>query len=29
MTDELDTLNNTHTWDMTTLPPGKSVVGRK
>uniref|UniRef100_A0A2N9FXR8 Reverse transcriptase Ty1/copia-type domain-containing protein n=1 Tax=Fagus sylvatica TaxID=28930 RepID=A0A2N9FXR8_FAGSY len=25
MTDELDTLNNTHTWDMTTLPPGKSV----
>ena len=23
MTDELDALHKTHTWDMTTLPPGK------
>jgi hypothetical protein len=29
MTDELDALHKTHTWDMTTLPPGKSAVGCK
>jgi hypothetical protein len=29
MIDELDALHKTHTWDMTTLPPGKSVVGYK
>uniref|UniRef100_A0A2N9GUB1 Reverse transcriptase Ty1/copia-type domain-containing protein n=1 Tax=Fagus sylvatica TaxID=28930 RepID=A0A2N9GUB1_FAGSY len=27
MADELDALHKTHTWDMTTLPPGKSAVG--
>uniref|UniRef100_A0A2N9GF20 Reverse transcriptase Ty1/copia-type domain-containing protein n=1 Tax=Fagus sylvatica TaxID=28930 RepID=A0A2N9GF20_FAGSY len=29
MADELDALHKTHTWDMTTLPPGKSAVGCK
>ena len=29
MTDELDALHKTHTWDMTTLLPGKSAVGCK
>uniref|UniRef100_A0A2N9G3P5 Integrase catalytic domain-containing protein n=1 Tax=Fagus sylvatica TaxID=28930 RepID=A0A2N9G3P5_FAGSY len=29
MDDELDALHKTHTWDMTTLPPGKSAVGCK
>uniref|UniRef100_A0A2N9F074 Reverse transcriptase Ty1/copia-type domain-containing protein n=1 Tax=Fagus sylvatica TaxID=28930 RepID=A0A2N9F074_FAGSY len=29
MVDELDALHKTHTWDMTTLPPGKSAVGCK
>ena len=29
MIDELDALHKTHTWDMTTLPPSKSVVGYK
>jgi hypothetical protein len=29
MIDELNALHKTHTWDMTTLPPGKSVVGCK
>ena len=29
MTDELDALHKTHTWDMTTLLPGKSTVGCK
>jgi hypothetical protein len=29
MTDELDALHKTHTWDMTTLPPDKSAVGCK
>jgi hypothetical protein len=29
MTDELDALHKTHTWVMTTLPPGKSAVGCK
>uniref|UniRef100_A0A2N9H5I8 Reverse transcriptase Ty1/copia-type domain-containing protein n=1 Tax=Fagus sylvatica TaxID=28930 RepID=A0A2N9H5I8_FAGSY len=29
MTDELDTLHKTHTWNMTTLPPGKSTVDCK
>uniref|UniRef100_A0A2N9FNI5 Reverse transcriptase Ty1/copia-type domain-containing protein n=1 Tax=Fagus sylvatica TaxID=28930 RepID=A0A2N9FNI5_FAGSY len=29
MADELDALHKTHTWDMTTLPSGKSVVGCK
>jgi hypothetical protein len=27
MANELDALHKTHTWDMTTLPPGKSAVG--
>ena len=26
---ELDTLSKNHTWDLVTLPPGKSVVGCK
>uniref|UniRef100_A0A2N9H674 Reverse transcriptase Ty1/copia-type domain-containing protein n=1 Tax=Fagus sylvatica TaxID=28930 RepID=A0A2N9H674_FAGSY len=29
MADELDALHKTHTWDMTTLPPGKSAIGCK
>jgi hypothetical protein len=29
MADELDAVHKTYTWDMTTLPPGKSVVGCK
>ena len=29
MIDELDTLHKTHTWDMTTLPPGKYAVNCK
>uniref|UniRef100_A0A2N9F3P1 Reverse transcriptase Ty1/copia-type domain-containing protein n=1 Tax=Fagus sylvatica TaxID=28930 RepID=A0A2N9F3P1_FAGSY len=29
MANELDALHKTHTWDMTTLPPGKSAVGCK
>ena len=29
MADELDALHKTHTWDMTTLAPGKSTVGCK
>jgi hypothetical protein len=29
MADELDALHKTHTWDMTTLPSGKSAVGCK
>ena len=29
MTDELDALHKTHTWDMTTLPPDKSPDGCK
>jgi hypothetical protein len=29
MVDELDALHKTHTWDMTTLPSGKSAVGCK
>uniref|UniRef100_A0A2N9HE40 Reverse transcriptase Ty1/copia-type domain-containing protein n=1 Tax=Fagus sylvatica TaxID=28930 RepID=A0A2N9HE40_FAGSY len=29
MADELDALHKTHTWDMTTLPPGKSAVDCK
>jgi hypothetical protein len=29
ITDELDALHKTHTWDMTTLPPGKFAVGCK
>uniref|UniRef100_A0A2N9GWD9 Integrase catalytic domain-containing protein n=1 Tax=Fagus sylvatica TaxID=28930 RepID=A0A2N9GWD9_FAGSY len=29
MADELDALHKTHTWYMTTLPPGKSAVGCK
>ena len=29
MVDELDALHKTHTWDMTTLPPGKSAIGCK
>ena len=29
MIDELDALHKTHTWNMTTLPLGKSAVGCK
>ena len=29
MKEELDTLSKNHTWDLVTLPPGKSVVGCK
>ena len=29
MADELDALHKSHTWDMTTLPSGKSAVGCK
>ena len=29
MADELDALHKTHTWDMITLPSGKSAVGCK
>ena len=29
MTDELDTLHKTHTWDMTALPPSKSATDCK
>ena len=29
MKDELDALSKNHTWDLVTLPPGKSVVGCK
>ena len=29
MKEELDTLSKNHTWDLVTLPPGKSVVGYK
>ena len=29
MKEELDTLFKNHTWDLVTLPPGKSVVGCK
>jgi hypothetical protein len=29
MANELNALHKTHTWDMTTLPPGKSAVGCK
>ena len=29
MTNELDALHKTHTWDMTTLPLGKSTIGCK
>ena len=29
MKEELDALSKNHTWDLVTLPPGKSVVGCK
>ena len=29
MKEELDALSKHHTWDLVTLPPGKSVVGCK
>ena len=29
MKEELDTLSKNHTWDLVTLPTGKSVVGCK
>ena len=29
MKKELDALSKNHTWDLVTLPPGKSVVGCK
>ena len=29
MKEELDALSKNHTWDLVTLPPGKSVVGYK
>ena len=29
MKEELDTLSKNHTWDLVTLPPGKSLVGCK
>ena len=29
MSDELQALLNTHTWDLVDLPPGKSTVGCK
>ena len=29
MKNELDALSKNHTWDLVTLPPGKSVVGCK
>ena len=29
MKEELDTLSKNHTWDLVTLPPGKSVIGYK
>ena len=29
MKEELDALSKNHTWDLVTLPPGKSMVGCK
>ena len=29
MKEELDALSKNHTWDLVTLPPGKSVIGCK